>query len=121
MRYILTFLTAIIFFLNAISSVRLLAQDVVGGYVMDKATNLSIPFAHVMIGKNMTLSTVSNADGFFRMEAEKFSSTDTIIVTHINYNTLSLPVHTFKQGNSKIFLVENITELAAIQVKAKED
>ena len=98
------------------------AQEKLEGYLIDKANGQPIPFANISIKAKATLGTVSNEDGFFRFDTDGIASYDTLLITHINYVSHSLPVQVFlRQGDSKILLTESITELNEIQVNASED
>jgi len=98
------------------------AQQILEGYLVDKATRQPVSFAYIGISGNARYGTVSNEDGLFRLESDGIQNSDTLLITHINYVSLHLPVQLFLQsGNSKIQLTERVTELTEIQVKASED
>lgn len=107
---------------NGITFNILLAQKKLEGFLVDKVTNQPVPFAHLEVKGEINLRTISNEEGFFKLESEAIADIDTLLITHINYVSQSLLIQTFReQSNSKILLSENIIELKEIQINASED
>jgi len=103
-------LIAVTLFYCGFSMITVSAQGKLEGYLIDKANNQPIPFAHISITGDARLGTVSNEDGLFRLDSAAVANSDTLLITHINYGSYFLSVRLFRQqGNSKIFLTESVT------------
>jgi len=71
----------------------------VEGILVDRLTGDPLVFANVQV-KDTKLGTVSNADGEFVLKVPGRYQDQTLIITHIGYKDLSLPISTLnKSGN----------------------
>lgn len=85
----------------------------INGSIRDSKTKVSIPFANVLI-KNTTNGIMSNNEGSFSLNVEKFPCT--LIVKFIGYKTKEVIVKNHKQILD-ILLVEDVYSLNEITVK----
>ena len=115
-------LVIIILIISGVTSNSLLAQKKLEGYLKDIATDEPVAFAHLEVKGKTKIGTVSNEDGYFKLDAEGLTNSDTLLITHINYLPYILPLMTFQeQVILKISLIENIIQLNEIQVLPTED
>ena len=120
MRLLFSKLITVTVIFIGISFNSLLAQEKLEGYLTDVATNQPVSYAHLGIrGKSRT---ISNEEGYFRIDPTGILNSDTLVITHINYVSIDLSIKSFReQTNKKIKLKENIIQLKEIQVKVIED
>lgn len=76
---------------------------VIGGRVLDKDTKTPIPFATVSIEK-IGLGTISNYDGVFNLRIPKYSTKSNIIVSHLGYQNLSVPIEFFEDNVYNLYI-----------------
>ena len=107
MRVTFIFLITILLNAQAIS-------QVIKGKVVDSESGQALPGAEVRM-KHSKKGTISNANGFFSLATDKHE--DLIIVNHLGYRTLELPIKT----SSEMLIIKlnrSITQLDEIQVMA---
>ena len=76
--------------------------------------NQPISYANIVIN---TFGTISNEEGEFNIQKEKFKQTDKVIISYLGYKTLEFPVN---ELDSKTYtLEENINDLSEIEVSNK--
>lgn len=85
------------------------------GIIKDKETKQSIPFAHVIVGDQVT---ITNVNGEFALPIENTSEKElTLEVSYLGYETMSLPIGSFDQY-FEIFIKPSLTELDEIVVSS---
>jgi hypothetical protein len=93
-------------------------QTQLNGKVVDKKTKAAVPFATVgLIKENIGTNAVEQ--GSFILISQKQILNDSLIITCVGYETLKIPVETFKYG-SAIELVERIVSLKPVTISAKQ-
>ncbi len=86
---------------------------IIKGIVKDKETNQSIPFAHVIIGSQVT---ISNINGEFTLPIEYQSDTEFILeVSYLGYESYSQVISNF-DAYFEVFITSSLTELDEIIV-----
>ena len=107
-------LTTILIFMGF--SCFLLAKEepvVIEGIIKDKETQQTIPFAHVIIGEQVT---ISNINGEFSLPIEYSPKSPlTLEVSYLGYETFSQLINEFDQY-FEIFIIPSLTELDEIVV-----
>lgn len=89
--------------------------NILTGSIYDKKYDVLVEFANV-IGHGS--GAVTDTSGLFVLNPKLHFLTDTIIVTHLSYNTLKIPVRELGK-NRKIFLEPKAVKLDEISVVAK--
>ena len=86
---------------------------VIKGIIKDKETKQSIPFAHVILSDQVT---ISNINGEFAIQLETTSKKElNLEVSYLGYESISMPVGAFDQY-FEIFIQSSLTELEEIVV-----
>jgi len=94
------------------------------GIVIDNSTKKPINEVHIYALNNLKTGTISNSNGEFSIYLEQL---DTLVFSHINYNTLFLPAnYTSKptiiielQQNERVLSEITITSLSPLQIIEK--
>jgi CarboxypepD_reg-like domain len=94
------------------------SQSYIEGFIFDKETNTSLPYATIKIISTNNYYTITNEDGKFEINT-KFES-DTLEVRTIGFKTKKVPVSYFK-NNKKFFLTPNINNLNTVLIVAKKE
>ncbi|NJL13280.1 MAG: carboxypeptidase-like regulatory domain-containing protein [Microscillaceae bacterium] len=114
MKYILLIFTVIPL------QYQIKAQDSlkVEAIVLDK-NNQPLPYVSIGVPK-ANVGTVSDEKGRFKLELTHFSEKDTILISHLGYKRLNLPLpvflETLNKNQNKIFLEEKPLVLKEIKV-----
>ncbi len=90
------------------------------GIIKDKITQQPIAAATVQI-KNQLSGTISNDEGAFKLTLSTLTDNDIVIISHISYNSIQLPVKSIKQVNGQLFLTETNVKLDQVSVQSIED
>lgn len=95
------------------------AQDVISGIIKDKSTEQPIPYASIgVIGKNY--GTLSDQNGIFELKIPVFIDTDTLRVSAIGYENVSILKTEIKGIKNNLFLlVPVVYDLTEVKVKPK--
>jgi len=75
----------------------------IGGIIYDKDTKIPIPFSTVVIEK-IGLGTISNFEGLFYLRIPKKHSKANIIVSHLGYDNLSVPIEMLEGKTYKLYI-----------------
>ncbi|MBU3822888.1 carboxypeptidase-like regulatory domain-containing protein [Flavobacteriaceae bacterium XHP0103] len=87
------------------------------GTLKDAKTNEPIEFVNIGI-LNKNKGTISNLNGGFHLEIPKTLSKDSLTISHVNYETLKIPIENSK---NKTFLLEPRTnELPEVLISNKK-
>lgn len=95
------------------------SQSFVEGIIVNEKNQEPIPYVHLGV-KNMSLGTISNSEGRFKLITDNLNETDTLQVSHISFKSCFLTLLSLKTKNGKIELSENITPLKEITISARE-
>jgi hypothetical protein len=96
------------------------SQKSLEGRIKDKLTGEAVPYAFLTVGKGLS-GTVSNLDGYYKINTTNLADTDSIVVSHISYNTARLSIQDAMESSGEIFLNESETALREVEVQATED
>jgi hypothetical protein len=96
------------------------SQLLLEGYLTDAESGEPVGFANITI-KNKIGGTAANVDGYFRINETSYTRNDTLMITHIEYITLSIPANDLLSGTRKLRLRKNTIILQAVDVVARED
>lgn len=92
-------------------------EKVLHGVVKDAESNDFIPYLNIGI-VNKSIGTVSNAKGEFSLLlTEKTPKNDTIVFSHIGYNTKKMIVSSFQSGENIILLEPAANQLKEVVVE----
>ncbi|WP_456422250.1 carboxypeptidase-like regulatory domain-containing protein [Lutibacter sp.] len=96
------------------------SQITIEGFIFDKATNESLPFATIQTisTSNRNYYTISNEDGKFEINVK--STTDSLLVRTIGFKTKKVSISYFK-SNKKLYLSPNTYNLNTVLIVAKKD
>jgi hypothetical protein len=108
-----------IYLLTGISS-YCWSQKSLEGRIKDKVTGEAVPYAFLTVGKGLS-GTVSNLNGYYKIDITSLANTDSIVVSHISYNTSRLSIRDVLESSGEILLKESETALREVEVRATED
>ena len=94
------------------------SQTSIVGFVYDKTTNESLPYATITILSNKNYYTITNEDGKFEIN-NKFAL-DSMEVRFIGYKAKKIAISYFKE-KTKLFLAQEVFKLNSVNVLAKKD
>ena len=98
------------------SFVTIAEGQVLEGIVVNSITNEPLPYSNVGI-LNKNIGTVTNENGTFKLDVSKFSSTDTIRISYIGYETLdTLGLNTDSENKTIIRLKPHEIQLPEVQI-----
>src|SRR5690606_29764793 len=111
-RHFYLFLLLQIFVFNVFS------QNIeISGTLKDAKTNEPIEFVNIGI-QNKNKGTISNLEGKFHLEIPKALSKDSLTISHVNYETLKIPI---EHSKNKMFVLEPRTnELPEVLISNKK-
>jgi len=107
--------TLLIFLLSFLLS---FSQSTIEGFIFDKETKTSLPYATIKIISKNNYYTITNEDGKFEIY-DRFSL-DSLEVRFIGFKTKKVAVSYFKE-HSKLYLTANTFQLNQVLVVAKKD
>ncbi|MCF6182270.1 carboxypeptidase-like regulatory domain-containing protein [Lutibacter sp.] len=94
------------------------SQSTIEGFIFDRETKTSLPYATIKIISSNNYYTITNEDGKFEIKS-KFP-TDSIEVRFIGFKTKKITVSYFKK-HSKLYLTPNTFHLNQVLVVAKKN
>ena len=99
-------------------SISLFSQEnVLTGSVIDVESNDFIQYVNIGI-VNKSIGTVSNSKGAFKLElSDKITKNDTVVFSHIGYNTKKIAVNELIEKNITIKLMPNSNNLNEVIVE----
>lgn len=110
-RFILVFLIFFGMFSSAIG-------NPISGTVLDSETKDPLPYASIIVMYKQK-GTVTNGEGYFMLDPEGISSTDTILFRYMGYESLKITVAEL-QKKTIIYLNPAAVNLAEVQVISKK-
>lgn len=103
-----------------ISTHALLAINTpITGIVLDAISNEPLPFANVVI-MGQGRGTVSNIEGYFVLNSESISSSDSLAFSYVGYEVLKIKVGDIDEGTLEVKLQQATVGLNEIQVFSKQ-
>ena len=90
------------------------------GIVLDKDTNSPLALADLII-TNSNVSTIANSDGEFLLKVPENLLQNTVTISYLGYQKLEVALSNFKPTDTKIYLQQAATVLAAIDIVAPKD
>src|SRR5690606_28489374 len=81
-----------LFLLLQLLAYQVFSQDIeMNGIIIDSKTQEAIEFVNIGI-QNKNKGTISNLDGKFSLKIPKELSNDSLTISHVNYETLKIPI-----------------------------
>ena len=108
-------ITLLVFLLSFLLS---FSQSTIEGFIFDKETKTSLPYATIKIISNNNYYTITNEDGKFEIDAR--FSLDSLEIRFIGFKTKKVAISYFKE-QSKLYLTPNTFQLNQVLVVAKKD
>ena len=100
--------------------VGVVAQVKIFGTLKNKISGEGIPYTNIRV-KNTLTGTSSNEDGFFELYVDKKFLTDSILISHLEFDSKTLPLSNLDMaGSNTIELEPAVILLDVVSVKAKE-
>ena len=87
------------------------------GVIINSKTNETVEFVNIGI-LNKNTGTISNLKGLFSINISKKLSNDSLIISHINYHSVKVPIKTLE--NQTIYLQPKNNELSEIVISNKK-
>ncbi|MFK5958892.1 MAG: carboxypeptidase-like regulatory domain-containing protein [Lutibacter sp.] len=94
------------------------SQSTIEGFIFDKETKTSLPYATIKIISSNNYYTITNEDGKFEIYTR--FSLDSLEIRFIGFKTKKIAVSYFKE-NSKLYLTPNTFHLNQVLVVAKKN
>ncbi|WP_111308388.1 carboxypeptidase-like regulatory domain-containing protein [Confluentibacter sediminis] len=111
-------ITIYLFFLLQTGVSLVFSQDIeMSGMLIDSKTQAPIEFVNIGI-QNKNKGTISNLEGKFHLGIPKESSKDSLTISHVNYETLKIPIKSIK--NKTLYLEPKTNELAEVIISNKK-
>ena len=85
------------------------------GKIIDAASLLPMPYVNVGI-QSKAIGTVTNLDGYFRFSLADTNSTDSIVCTHIGYQTLTLGLDAFQKDTLILQMSPSVIALDEVKI-----
>ena len=105
------------FFIVLLITTICFSQTIIEGFIYDKRSKESLPFATIKIISKNNYYTITNEDGKFEI-SDRFAS-DSIEVRFLGFKTKKIPISYFKK-NEKLYLSPNVTPLKTVLVVAEK-
>lgn len=85
------------------------------GVVMNKRTKKTLEFATLSVS-NTNISSVSNLDGQFSLKVPSENLGESVRISYLGYQTLTMPLSEFKAEGSQIEMVESFEKLPDVNI-----
>jgi iron complex outermembrane receptor protein len=93
-------------------------SQTINGTISDLNTKEPVSGAHIYL-KKLDKGAISDEDGNFQLiTTSKNELNDTLIISHISYQTKKITLNQFKEQNYKLALVPLKKELSEVEIKA---
>ena len=106
------------FLLLLISNIYCFSQSNIEGYIFDKSTNESLPYATIKLLSSSTNYTITNEDGKFEIKSKLPS--DSLEVRFLGFQTKKIPISFFEK-NDKLYISPNVYSLNTVVVVADKN
>ena len=108
----------LLIFLFQLLGFQVFSQDVeMSGTLIDSKTHEPIEFVNIGI-QNKNKGTISNLNGTFQLNISKELTQDSLTISHVNYETLKIPIKNIK--NKTLYLKPKTNELAEVVISNKK-
>lgn len=107
-----------IILLFTFASFSCFSQSYIEGYIIDKTTNESLPYATIKLISSSDSYTITNEDGKFEIRSKL--PTDSLEVRFLGYQTKKVPISFFNK-NAKLYLASNINQLKEVFIVANKN
>jgi hypothetical protein len=108
-----------IILLFTFASFSCFSQSYIEGYIIDKTTNESLPYATIkVISQNSNYFSITNEDGKFEIRSKL--PTDSLEVRFLGYETKKAPISFFTK-NTKLYLAPNVNQLKEVFILANKN
>lgn len=95
-------------------------EKIISGDIKDSETNSILEYVNIGIA-NKNAGTVSNSKGIFNLRLnDKVNLTDTIVFSHVGYDTKKIVVNQLKSENNSILLKPSNNTLKEVVVKFRQ-
>ncbi|PHQ57607.1 MAG: hypothetical protein COC16_00355 [Lutibacter sp.] len=94
------------------------SQNYINGFIFDKSSNKSLPYATIRLISDKDYYTITNEDGKFEF-LNKFAL-DSIEVRYIGYRSKKVPLSYFK-NNPKLLLEQEVYNLNSVNIIVKKE
>tara|TARA_R110001583_G_scaffold103863_3_gene251151 strand:+ start:38000 stop:39775 length:1776 start_codon:yes stop_codon:yes gene_type:complete len=106
------------FLLLLISNIYCFSQSNIEGFIYDKTTNESLPYATIKLLSSNTNYTITNEDGKFEIKSKLPS--DSLEVRFIGFKTKKVAISFFEK-NDKLYISPNVYALNTVVVVADKN
>ncbi|MEN0003068.1 MAG: carboxypeptidase-like regulatory domain-containing protein [Bacteroidota bacterium] len=113
-NYIFLFCLGIAYFLN----VGTLSSQSIQGRILDAQTNAPIFNAFIFID-NSSIGTTTDLEGYFQLDLKEVPTTE-LVVSHINYERITLTLDRTWQNGQAIYLESSAMEIGEVMVASKK-
>jgi hypothetical protein len=108
-----------IILLFTFASFSCFSQSYIEGFIFDKSTNESLPYATIkIISQNSNYYSITNEDGKFEIKSKL--PTDSLEVRFLGYITKKIPISFFNK-NAKLYLAPNVNQLKEVFIVANKN
>ena len=107
-----------VFILLVLFSISSFSQTFIEGFIFDKKTNESLPYATIKIIIDINYYTITNEDGMFEVY-DKFAN-DSIEVRFLGFIPKKVPISYFKKS-SKLYLTPKVNQLNEVIIVAHKN
>lgn len=90
------------------------------GQVVDARSGNALSSAYLMVNET-NISTITNNEGEFSLKVPRDLKEGTVTVSHLGYQSRTLPLDDFQRQNTRIELSETVEELSEISLIDAED
>ena len=87
------------------------------GQILDSKTKTPVPFANIQIGEGY--GVISNEEGYFSINTEKFKASDSLYISSLGYKKKGITIKEISE-DAKIFLDEEIFDLQTVYLSNKQ-
>jgi len=93
-----------------------LINIIISGHVFDNGNNTALPFATIGIAEQ-NIGTVTNADGYFTLKMPASFSGTSLVVSHMGFMSLRIPVQLIKEQQVDIFLERRTISIQEVIIR----
>lgn len=90
------------------------------GAVLDSQTKKPLVYSDLNI-KGTNISTITNTEGEFSIKVPKAYRTAKLLISHLGYNSLEIPLSELKDTSNEIYMEEAFTTLSEVNLKTIKD
>lgn len=101
---------------------NILLSQTISGKVIDSKTKEPLPYANLSV-LNTKTGTSTNENGSYVLGLKNSSSTDTLLVSYLGYQSVKFPLSKFKASNNdelSFMLIENKAQIDEVVLSVKK-